>query len=394
MKIAYVVINANRREGTSRAIVEVAERLATRHHVTLIARTVESVDLSNIRCQTIHAPAWPDVAEFEVSRWLMNRALAKNKFDIVHSAGCNTIFADVYAIQTVHPVKMQVNSNIDRNRDASRLRQITRWLYDCRVVAAERKCYRSINSRGNVGFLPVSQGTSVELLKTYKLAGTPLAIIPNGADLSKFNRDKNVAARLRLRAEFDCPDNTAVFLFAGGEWKRKGLKLALEGLARIKDSSSVLWVAGSDPDLAAYRQLAAELLIADKVRWLGFRSDMECLYAAADVFLFPSFYEAFSLATIEAAASRLPIIMCDISGAQELLGDGKAGFIVDRDSDALAIAMSKLTNSRELREKMGAQGRLKVEQVFSWDHIAARTEAFYEHLLAVRKNELAAHKGR
>ena len=193
--------------------------------------------------------------------------------------------------------------------------------------------------------------------------------------------------RSRIRCEIGCNEQEIVLLFVGGEWNRKGLRLAIEAVSKAEHRNTVLIVAGDDPERATYRDLAKQLGVADRIRWLGFRKDIAYLYAAADIFVFPSAYEAFSLATIEAAATGLPVIMCDICGAHELLGDGSGGRIVERNPQAIAVAIDELASDTELRQRLGNEARAKVERLFNWDRIAERTEAFYEHLLLAKQSD-------
>ncbi len=384
MKIAFVVINANRREGTSRAIVEVAERLGIEHHVSVFSRTAESVDHSRFCWERIVCPSWPDVAEFEGFRLAAERRLRRNTFDIIHSAGCNVRVADVYAIQTVHPSKMSINAMESRDVNTKGLRRWTRRLYDERVVSAERACYVSCNDRGIVGYLPVSHGTYRELQEHYPVGEAMVEVIPNGADIEHFHPRLRESVRGTVRRELGCDDSKVVFLFAGGEWRRKGLELALRAMAASQSRQALLVVAGDDPQRSEFYKIAQYLMIQDRVRWLGFRKDIAHLYAAADVFLFPSSYEAFSLATIEAASTGLPVVMSNISGAEELLGDGRGGVIVARNVGALAGVIDELSSDDQRRRELGSQGRTKVEEKFTWDLISRNTERFYESLLRRR----------
>lgn len=381
------MINANRREGTSRAVVEVAERLGSRHDVHVFARQNECLRADRTSWRRIAGPAWPDVAEFECYRVAVERILRRERFDIIHSAGCNVSNADVYAIQTVHPRKMEINVAEGRDQKVGRLRRFTRELYDQRVLAAEQRAYRSRSRRGVVGFLPVSRGTEAELFHFYSLDEALIEVIPNGADIEHFHPRLKALHRAAVRREVNCAETDVVFLFAGGEWRRKGLKLAMEALARVPQSGVILVVAGDDPQREEFRCLAENLGIVSRIRWLGFRADIHRIYAAADAFLFPSAYEAFSLATIEAAATGLPVMMSDISGASELLGDGRGGAIVERSAAAISAVMNEWADHPELRQRMGWEAREKVERDFHWDRIAEQTERFYDQLLRLRASD-------
>lgn len=385
MRIAFVLINANRFEGTSRAVVEVAERLASRHDVHLFSRSAVDVDLSKINWHPIQGPAWPDVAEFEVFRRHVENRLKHQQFDIVHAAGCVILNADVYAIQTVHPKKLEATGVKERNRGASLPRRFTRWLYDRRVIDAEQKAYRSEGRRGRCGYLPVSSGTERELRSCYPIQDALVEVIPNGADLEKFRPSGDDHDREQLRRRLDLSDEDFVVLFAGGEWQRKGLRYAIEAVAMTRLPEVKLVVAGTDPRSDDYHQLARDLGIEHQIRWLGFRSDIDQLYAAADVFIFPSAYEAFSLATIEAASAGLPVLMCDVSGAAELVGDGLGGRIVKREAGSIADALTELACDVALRDRLGREAREKVERRFNWDLISQQTESFYQRLVEARR---------
>ena len=387
MQIAFVLINANRIEGTSRAVVEVAERLGQNHDVTIIARSNETLDLKKVTWHKVASVSWPDVAEFESFRWGAESFLRKHQFDIIHSAGCNVWNADVYAIQTVHPRKMQINQQQNRDKSVGMLRRLTRQLYDSRVLISERMAYKNRNKRGIVGYLPVSMGTDDELRSVYGLKHSIIEIIPNGADLEKFSPELRTAHRVPVRREIYCDDRSMLFLFAGGEWRRKGLDLAIEAMSKMSDRNCCLAVAGDDPERSHFQAMAKQRGVEDRVRWLGFRRDIERVYAAADAFIFPSAYEAFSLATIEAAAAGLPVVMCDISGARDLVGDEECGFIVDRTADAFATIMDKLVSDQTLSTDMGRVGRAKVERLFNWDRIADQTLMFYRRLLDERARQ-------
>ncbi len=130
--------------------------------------------------------------------------------------------------------------------------------------------------------------------------------------------------------------------------------------------------------------MVGELGLQDRVTFAGFRADVERFYAGSDLFLFPTVYEAFSLATIEAAASGLPVLMSDVSGAHELVGSGDAGELIPRDPDAIAKVILRYASHPELRAQTGRQARELVERLFSWDAIAGQTLSVYRTLLSSR----------
>ena len=109
MKIAFSMINCNRRDGSARAVNEVAEKLADRgHEVHLFARKAEDLDLSKIRWHKVPGVGWPEVADFLSYHVKVNRAIPQRYFDIVHGIGCNTLRANVITIQNIQPAKKKI----------------------------------------------------------------------------------------------------------------------------------------------------------------------------------------------------------------------------------------------------------------------------------------------
>jgi glycosyltransferase involved in cell wall biosynthesis len=113
-----------------------------------------------------------------------------------------------------------------------------------------------------------------------------------------------------------------VLIFAGGEWVRKGLDLAIKGLSKVPDRRAKLYIAGDDAARDTLKALATECGIADRVIFGGFRKDVPIALASSDIFFFPSWYEAFSLATIEAAACGLQIVATSINGTEDFIQPG------------------------------------------------------------------------
>jgi glycosyltransferase involved in cell wall biosynthesis len=128
-------------------------------------------------------------------------------------------------------------------------------------------------------------------------------IVPNAADTERF-KPLDEPQRIAWRAMNKVPRDQIMAIFAGGEWARKGLDFAIQAMGHLHDVPLTLYVAGDDPDRVRFQKMAQDAGAADRVFFGGFRSDMPEALAAADLFLFPSWYEAFSLATIEAIDSE------------------------------------------------------------------------------------------
>ncbi len=104
---------------------------------------------------------------------------------------------------------------------------------------------------------------------------------------------------------------------------------------------------------------------------------MPVVYELADAFVLASGYETFSLVTFEAAASGLPILATPVNGVRELIEDGRNGFLVAPDPDAIAERLRRLAADPALRERLGAAAR-RSALAFSWEEMVVRHESLYE----------------
>ena len=117
----------------------------------------------------------------------------------------------------------------------------------------------------------------------------------------------------------------------------------------------------------------------------GFRKDVPVALASADIFLFPSWYEAFSLATIEAAACGLPVVATSINGTEDFIQPGINGDFVRSDPKHIAEVIGPLIADPERRAEMGRNARQLVEQNYTWDRVTLATEEAYQEYLSGNK---------
>lgn len=374
MRIAFAMINCNRRDGSARAVNEVAERLALRgHDVHLYARKAEDLDLNLVKWHPVPGLHWPEVADFWSYHARVNAELACHDFDVIHSIGPNTLRANVVTIQNIQPAKRVILERHAGDENISPLRRLSRWLYLEVTSAAEKKLY---TRRPGPVFLPVSRGVERELRSHYDIGGSPVRIVPNAADTSIFH-PVSETERKAWRNEQGFSESDVVAIFSGGEWARKGLDFALRALGKTKRPELKLFVAGDDADRQRFKNIAAECGIGQRVVFGGFRKDMALAMAASDLFLFPSHYEAFSLATIEAAACGLPILATSINGTEDFIVPGVTGEFLEHNPEQIAGILDRLAAAPETRKAMGDAGRKLVAENYTWDRVAQMTENAY-----------------
>jgi glycosyltransferase involved in cell wall biosynthesis len=196
-------------------------------------------------------------------------------------------------------------------------------------------------------------------------------VIPNGVDTACFSP---------LAEE---PPLPPLFFFAGRMDEQKGIDVLLEAFRRLP-SGPRLRLAGTGPQEDEYRRLASELGIDGAVRFLGPvpRARLATLLCESHVFVLPSRYENLPLGVLEAMACARPVVAARVGGVAEMVEDGVEGLLVPpEDPHALALALRRLLEDAPLRRRMGEAGRARVLGRFTWDAVAAETEAFYAGLL-------------
>lgn len=122
------------------------------------------------------------------------------------------------------------------------------------------------------------------------------------------------------------------------------------------------------------------------VTWLGHRDDIPEIWRNSNIAVLPSYYrEGVPRSLLEAAASARAIITTDMPGCREIVEHGSNGLLVPpRDPQAIANAIQRLAEAPELRQRMGAAGRVLVEQVFAEEHTVAQMLAVYRRLVEGR----------
>lgn len=124
-----------------------------------------------------------------------------------------------------------------------------------------------------------------------------------------------------------------------------------------------LVIVGDGPERAALESLTAELALADRVRFLGQRSDVWDQLAGLDVFVLPSRSEGMPMALLEAMATGLPVVSTSVGGIPEALADGRSGLLVPPENPTvMASAIVRLLSDRPLAQRLAREARSTFEQ--------------------------------
>lgn len=218
---------------------------------------------------------------------------------------------------------------------------------------------------------------------------TKIRYMPNGLDLGKFR--PSAGARAAKRAELGVPNDTFLWLAVGRVEEQKDYPNLIRAVKRLAAASAAagpfaVVVAGSGALSAEMEVMARETGLGAALRFLGDRTDVVDLMAAADGYVMSSAWEGLPMVLLEAGASHLPAVVTDVGGNREAVEDGVTGFVVPpHDDEALAAAMTNLKalGAADL-EAMGRRSRAHVESSFALASVVDRWEALYRELLGRR----------
>lgn len=219
--------------------------------------------------------------------------------------------------------------------------------------------------------------------RTYGLRN-PIAIIPNGISDTWL---KSVGDASKFRKQFDIPADVRLMLFLSRITPKKGLPMLLQALSVATGEISDWWlvIAGADEfgHEAEVRALVDRLRMADRVRFIGpvLGQAKRDTFAAADLFVLPSFSEGAPMVILEALGAGLPVLTTRASPWRDFL-EYRCGWWTDIDAAAIRDALSEAARltKQELIE-MGMRGKALVATKYTWSRVGQMTSILYEWLL-------------
>lgn len=307
--------------GSERYTSGLVEGLRARgHEVHILATrwdtTAETAGVVMRRVPTLRAPAFARMLSFAVN---CRRVMAVAGCDVVLSIE-RTLRQDVFrAGGGCHREYL-----LQRRRYREGVPQPLTGLNPLHLMMLwiEKRSYSPSNTRA---IIANSHRGKQEIVGHYGFPAEQIHVIYNGTDCDRF---RPVPGR--------APRPETVLLLVGSGFERKGVEFAVRALARLP-ASVRLEVAGKG-NPAPYQRLAAQLGVAERLRFLGTGQRIEDVYANADVLVHPAIYEPFSNACLEAMACGLPVVSSRINGASEIIQPGRNGAIVEDPADTAAFA--------------------------------------------------------
>jgi glycosyltransferase involved in cell wall biosynthesis len=225
-------------------------------------------------------------------------------------------------------------------------------------------------------YIAVSHSIAQSLRRRFGVPAAKLQVIHNGIPRRPMRRPPR-----DLRAALGAAPGQPIVLSVGRLDRQKGQRFLLEAAALYPGPLYVF--AGDGPEHHELQGRARELGVQDRVRFLGFRTDVADLISVCDLFALPSLYEGLPLALLEALAGGKPVVASAIGGVEEVITHADTGLLVPSgDSRALADAIRTVLTDAALTRRMGKRGRELVEAEFTCDAMVNAVTQVYEDLLA------------
>ncbi len=188
-----------------------------------------------------------------------------------------------------------------------------------------------------------------EVIKYY--SNKNIKVVHNGVELNALQKPfiEQFDQKNAILKKFTLPQATQI-LFVGNDFKRKGLKILILALARLKNKNFHLCIVGKDKHEKKYKKLVEKLKLNNKITFFGPRQDVIKFYQIADLFVLPTYYDPFANTTIEAIALGNYTITSKNNGASEIINE-KNGYVLDNlNINCLFNCLSKVIKHKKSKK--------------------------------------------
>ena len=323
---------------------------------------------------TFSAGTFPEPLAFTMRAWdhLKHR---KGDFDLVHdnqSLGFGLLAIERSGLPVIatihHPITVDRRLEIEHASGLYKKLTLRRWyaFTDMQTEVARRLAR----------VITVSENSFKDIVADHKVNPDRMDIVPVGVDPELFRPIKGMTRTPGM-----------LITTASADVAMKGLRYLLEAVAKLRTERPEisLTVIGRPKEGGESARTIDELGLSDHITFVSGVSDEEivALYAKAQTAVVPSLYEGFSLPAIEAMSCGVPLVATTGGAIPEVVGpDGETAFSVPPgDASALATKIAYVLDQPRVAAKVGAAGRQRVVDHWSWRHTAERTVEQYRILL-------------
>jgi glycosyltransferase involved in cell wall biosynthesis len=300
-----------------------------------------------------------------------------NDFDLVHDNQCLgygilKIEKQIPTIVTLHhPITKDRKLEMEHTKTWFKRRAISRW-------------YSFVNMQGKVAskmprVVVVSENSIADIHTDMKVSLDRMKLVPVGVDPDLFTPLPHIVRK---------PGH--LITTASADVALKGLSYLLEALAKIRTERDVHLTIIGRPREGANADLIRKLGLTDCITHVSGVSDERIveLYAESELAVVPSLYEGFSLPAIEAMSTGICLVATTGGALPEVTGADNDTVLScpAGDAEALAASIRRGLDNTELRNRVGAAGRTRVVERWSWKHCAELTVDQYREVLSMPHN--------
>ncbi len=300
-----------------------------------------------------------------------------NDFDLVHDNQC--LGYGILKIEKLIPTIVTLHHPITKDRKLEMEHTKTWWKRQ-----SIRRWYSFVNMQGKVAskmprVVVVSENSIADIHTDMKVSLDRMKLVPVGVDPELFTPLPHIARK---------PGH--LITTASADVALKGLSYLLEALAKIRTEREVHLTIIGRPREGANADLIRKLGLSDCITHVSGVSDERIveLYAESELAVVPSLYEGFSLPAIEAMSTGICLVATTGGALPEVTGADNDTVLScpAGDADALATTIRRGLDNVELRNRVGAAGRRRVVERWSWKHCAQLTVDQYREVLAMPHN--------
>jgi glycosyltransferase involved in cell wall biosynthesis len=225
----------------------------------------------------------------------------------------------------------------------------------------------------------IPQASVEETIREYGFKGH-VEQVENGNDFA--TNEPIEPIKKSARKALQIADNEFMLLFVGQHIWEKNIRLIVESLALINDLPFKMFFVGTGYATSDLKDLVEKLGLSSRVKFVGLiieREQLKQFYAAADLFLFPSTYDTWSLVIREAAALQTPSILIKDSIAANVITDNWNGFLTENSTESFALKLRELFHEPELIKKVGLNASTSITR--SWESVLEEVLERYQKLM-------------
>jgi L-malate glycosyltransferase len=359
MRVLYADLDREWRGGQSQALLTVRGLRAAGHDAQLLS--VQDSPLSN-RAQAAGVPVHNAGKRLRRigAALLLHKLLSRQSYDVLHANEPHALTA-AWLAGAAKKVPVVVSRRVAYPLSRGGL---ARYQRAQRIVAISRFVEQSVLKSG--------------------VAPEKVAVVHEGVEVPP---SPTPEARRQARQRWGVTEGERLLGCVGYLLPEKGQEIAVRALSTVRKKvpGLRLLLAGDGPCRAALETLVERSGLQDAVIFAGFVQDVSQVYAALDVFLFPSLAEPLGTSLLAAMAWGLPVLAVATGGVPEYAKDGDNGLLAAQpDAELFSAGLARLLSDESLANTLGQRARCTIAERFSAERMVTNTIHVYEDVVSQR----------